>query len=237
MKAHQIIDCLARLDEAAPVEEPVVEPDVKPDVEPAEPVVPTRRPERRPSPFEYPPDWEPGHAPNPKADTLEAQQVKEWLEMTEQPVEDWDWDGSQLRLRLENGSTEVYSRNQLNQAGVFSAFSESEEEIEIENEEPLAIEEISACPCAEPDKAAGTLDMILGRTECPSHSEPGPTVIELDGKQSTKLMTAIDDVISAILGATSERPEKEPKKEKKKGKKPADKDDDKPADKDDDKDE
>jgi hypothetical protein len=123
MKAHEIIDRLASLDEQAPVEEPQVEPDVLPEepaVEPREPA-PRRGPRR--DPYTVPPDFEPGQMPRPKAQdegSDDMASIQSWLEATQQPIQDWEWDGSELRLLMDDGSTEVYTRPQLEQTGVFS---------------------------------------------------------------------------------------------------------------------
>ena len=110
MQLHprDIIDRIASLDEAT-VAEPTVEPTEAPPTE-----RPTERPTRRPSrsPWTMPPDMEPGQEPRPKAED-ESAEIENWLEATEQPIRDWDWDGNELRLALDDGTTEVYSRGQL----------------------------------------------------------------------------------------------------------------------------
>jgi hypothetical protein len=131
MKAHEIIDRLASLDEQTTTEEPAVDPGILPAERPTEPDRPAT-PRRSNDPYELPPDFEPGQMPRPKAED-ESGDIQGWLEATQQPIQDWDWDGQELRLMMDDGSTEVYSRQQLEEIGVFSgemafAMGESEED-------------------------------------------------------------------------------------------------------------
>jgi len=121
--AQFVVDRLAALDEAGglagpPVEEPPVEapPVEAPPVE-APPVEPDIDPN---NPWAVPPDLAPEELPGTKAED-EDQAIESWLTATEQPARDWEWDGQRLRLLLNDGSTEVYSREQLEEIGVFGA--------------------------------------------------------------------------------------------------------------------
>lgn len=223
MNAHELIDRLAALDEAAaPVEEPVTEPGIEePQIEPDAPPAPRRGG----SPYELPPDFEPGQMPRPKA---ESEAIDKWLQATQQPIQDWEWDGQHLRLLMDDGSTEVYSRRQLEQTGVFDqgelAFAESKHPIgeaeDDEKNEPVTdnteglppmpdddqeINDVAAGE-ASPAEAAGTLDMILGRTAVsagpPLPSEP--EVINIEGDKAEQLAQAVGDVVQAILGIVSD---------------------------------
>lgn len=127
MKPHILIDRLAALDEAE-----IAEPEVAPGVdEPA--TEPQRAPSRAPrrDPFELPPDFEePDKLPHPKSEGDESESIRAWLEATQQPIQDWDWDGTKLSLMLDDGSTEIYDRRQLEELGIFDtgqemAFAES----------------------------------------------------------------------------------------------------------------
>jgi hypothetical protein len=229
MNAHEIIDRLARMDEA--FEQPTVEPGTipeepttQPDFEPG--------PDRSPGPYELPPDFDPDAMPHPKAgDDNESETIRNWLEVTQQPVKDWDWDGEKLQMMLDDGSIETYSRQELDQAGVFGgemAFAEStedEDEDDADDDEgdknDFGPENCPTCP-DEPsgDEATGVLDQILGRCPCASEPSltlgcgpgcdssaefggegaPGSEVIEIEGTEAEKLNTAITDVVSAILG-------------------------------------
>jgi hypothetical protein len=71
--------------------------------------------------------------------------IRDWLSATQQPMKDWEWDGENLRVLLDDGSVETYDRQQLDKAGVFGgsdamAFAESKEEAEDEAEEEAEIE-------------------------------------------------------------------------------------------------
>lgn len=225
MRAHQIIDRLARLDEA-PVEEPVVEPDVvpqEPGVEPGEP-----GPRHAPDPYELPPDFEPGGLPHPKAESEEVEAIRGWLEATQQPVQDWEWDGHELRMLMDDGTTEVYSRQQLDPLGIFDgemAFAESEESDNLKGPTDMPFDDQSINDLADDgapdegfppggpadehpgDEAAGVLDQILGRTPCGSAPvgdiAPEGEVIHIEGDQAEKLTNAVSDVVQAILGIVS----------------------------------
>jgi hypothetical protein len=199
MKAYEIIDRLAALDEQAPVEEPQVEPAVTPDEPATEPAEPG--PGRSPDPYELPPDFEPGGLPHPKAEQDDTAVISAWLEATQQPIQDWEWDGNELRLLLDDGSREVYTREQLEEIGVFGgelAFAESEETAAVE---PPTDEDEDE-PVAPPGEAAGVLDQILGRVPSGSASvgEIEPEVIHIEGEEAEKLTQAVSDVVQAILG-------------------------------------
>jgi len=151
-----------------------------------------------------------------------------------------------LRLLLDDGTTEIYSRQQLDQVGIFDgemAFAESEESS-------------SECPCSQgvpEEKPLSVLDQILGRSPCdsstPDELSAGPEVINIEGENAEKLNTAISDIVNAIMGivggetAPEEKSEedqeaKKPTKSSKKGKKKEkDKDKDKDEDEEKDKDE
>lgn len=215
MKAYELIDRLASLDEASTVEEPVVEPETIPGQEPA---LPTRRPSR--DPFSVPPDFEPGQMPRPKAQD-ESGQISSWLSATEQPIQDWEWNGRELRMLMDDGSTEVYNRVQLEQSGVFddsAAFAEAMEDLADEGNgggeslypgmEGPDQETVQAAIADEQpsNEAAGVLDQILGRTS-PSGGcaggEPGmgaSEVIPIEGEQADNLVQAVSDLVSAIIG-------------------------------------
>lgn len=215
MKAYQLIDRLASLDEAAPVEEPIVEPTEAPPTE--RPRTPSRRPSR--DPFELPPDFEPGQMPRPKAND-ESEQIGAWLQATQQPIQDWEWDGHELRMLMDDGTTEVYSRQQLEEAGVFvgeTAFAEGLEGEEGEEGDSLYpdpegpdMETVDAAISAEEvpqENASGTLDMILGRTptcgcdqggEMPG--EMGMSAVAVEGDKAEELVQAVGDLVGAIIG-------------------------------------
>lgn len=124
-RAQQIIEELAALIEA-PVEEPVVEPEI--DVPTERPSAPPPQRERRPAPWRIPPDMEPDTFPRPKAEDQEAHQIERWLQVTQQPLDDWEWDGQTLTLMLRDGNVETYDRRQLEEIGILSqAFAESKE--------------------------------------------------------------------------------------------------------------
>lgn len=214
MKAYQLIDRLASLDEAAPVEEPIVEPTEAPPAE--RPRTPSRRPSR--DPFELPPDFEPGQMPRPKAND-ESEQIGNWLKATQQPIQDWEWDGHELRMLMDDGTTEVYSRGQLEEAGVFAgetAFAESlEDEGGAEGEslypDPVGpdMETVDAAIAAEEvpnDEAAGTLDFILGRNsggcECgaPAPEAAAAEIVPVEGEKAEELVQAVGDLVGAIIG-------------------------------------
>lgn len=222
MNAREIIDKLARLDEQSPVEEPVVEPGVEP-AEPdfPEPTEPTRRPGRRSNPYEMPPDFDPAVMPRPKAEEIDdVEAIESWLEATQQPIDDWDYDGNELRLHMLDGTVEVYSRGQLEQAGVFAdesalAMAESMAEDDFgETPEPIEGEEVvvdgppedveAFLSNADHDEAAGVLDQLLGRS-CPNNEpaediEGEETVIHVDGEEAEELGQAVTDVVQAIIG-------------------------------------
>jgi hypothetical protein len=206
MKAHQIIDRLARLDEA-PVEEPQIEPDVAPTEAPPAPSRPSTRPSS--DPYELPPDFDPGQMPRPKAEDDEAAAINDWLEATQQPITDWDWDGTELRLLMQDGTTEVYTREQLDEIGIFSgemAFAESQSGLFEdcgECPEDLTGEEFAAAgPVDAPSgEATGVLDQILGRTPCAAPSATTQTqTIQVDGEKAEELANAVTDVVQAIIG-------------------------------------
>lgn len=216
MKAHELIDRLAsRLDEQGPVEEPVIEPGTIPEEPEFAPDAPPA-PRRTRSPYELPPDFEPGQMPHPKAENDETDSISNWLEATQQPVQDWEWDGHELRMLMDDGTTEVYSRRQLEEVGIFgqAAFAESEEsgafnfspeDLESDGEETIEENPVFGEPAPE-ENAAGTLDMILGRTPCSACSDTEtemaakPEVISVEGEKAEELTAALGDVVSAILG-------------------------------------
>ena len=224
MKVYEIIDRLARLDEA-PVEEPVVEPEVTPEEPITDPGDPGRR--EAPNPFELPPDFEPGGLPHPKAQSEEIEAIRGWLEATQQPVQDWEWDGHELRLLMDDGTTELYNRQQLDQIGIFDdqlAFAESEEpdnpkglpnmpaddqalnDFVTENPDATVgdVERERPGEQAAGAEAAGVLDQILGRTPCGSASvgeiAPEGEVVHIEGEAAEELTNAVSDVVQAILG-------------------------------------
>ncbi len=227
MQVHHLIDRLARLDEEAPVEEPAVEPGVAPEEPTVEPSDPGRRPSR--DPYELPPDFEPGGLPHPKAEA-ESEAIRGWLEATQQPTQDWEWDGHELRMLLDDGTTEVYGRSQLDQLGIFSgemAFAESEQtdnpkgpdmfsddQAETETETDLVPAENGPAGEHPGNEAAGVLDQILGRSPCGSapvgEIAPEPEVIHIEGEAAEKLTAAVSNVVQAILGvvASGEAPDK-----------------------------
>lgn len=215
MKAYELIDRLASLDEAATVEEPVVEPETIPGQEPA---LPSRRPSR--DPFSVPPDFEPGQMPRPKAQD-ESGQISAWLSATQQPIQDWEWDGRELRMLMDDGSTEVYNRVQLEQSGVFddsAAFAEALEDLGMGGEgegdgeslypgmEGPDQETVQAAIADEQpsNEAAGVLDQILGRTSscgcAGGEPEMGGEMVPIEGEQADNLVQAVSDVVSAIIG-------------------------------------
>lgn len=235
MHPRDIIDRIASLDEAT-VAEPTTEPTEAPPTE-----IPTERPSRRPSrsPWTMPPDMEPGQEPRPKAED-EAAEIEGWLEATEQPIRDWDWDGNELRLALDDGTTEVYTRGQLEEIGVFGgqmAFAESEEPDNDQGLPPMpdddqaindfATGEGEAMVAAGEDEpkmdADGTLDMILGRTPTPAEPAAGGEgtieVIQIDGSQAGEIMGAVSDLVKAIIGTVGGSEEGGDEGEDKKGKK------------------
>jgi len=191
--ARDIINRLAALDEAT-----VAEPEVEPDVIPAEPAAPPApsqpRPTPRHDPYTFPPDWdEPGQMPRPKAED-DTESIEGWLQATRQPITDWEWDGQELRLLMNDGSTEVYTHQQLSDIGVLNgemAFAESQvsEECECEHEHEEGA----------PDEATGVLDAILGRAPCPS-SPQAEEMVQIEGEPAEKLAQAVSDVVTAILG-------------------------------------
>ena len=128
MNAREIIERIDRLNEA-PVEEPEIDPGIaEPDVEPSAPPAPSRpRPGRepRPGPFTVPPDYTPGTFPHPKSGD-DGEEIEAWLEATQQPVQDWEWDGENLRLLLDDGTIETYTRQQLDEIGVFGSMAFAE---------------------------------------------------------------------------------------------------------------
>ncbi len=130
MNVRDLIDKLASMDEAT-IAEPEVDPDVAPPAErPAAPPAPSRPQTRpRPNPYSVPPDFEPGQMPRPKAQD-ESSSIEEWLEATQQPIQDWEWNGQELNLLMDDGSTETYTRQQLDEIGVFgqTAFAEAVED-------------------------------------------------------------------------------------------------------------
>jgi hypothetical protein len=128
MNVRDLIDKLASMDEAT-IAEPEVDPDVAPPAE--RPAAPPARPQPRPrpNPYSVPPDFEPDQMPRPKAQD-ESSSIEEWLEATQQPIQDWEWNGQELNLLMDDGSTETYTRQQLDEIGVFgqSAFAEAVED-------------------------------------------------------------------------------------------------------------
>lgn len=242
MHPRDIIERIAALDEAT-VAEPTVEPTEAPPTE-----RPTERPSRRPSrsPWTMPPDMEPGHEPRPKAED-QSEQIESWLQATQQPVRDWDWDGNELRLALEDGTTEVYTAGQLQEIGIFdgqTAFAESEEGLPFSpdsefldggGEEPCgegeAMVAMGADEPKESDDSHGTLDMILGRTPTPAAEiggEEAVQVVQIDGDHAEDVIDAVSDLVKAIIGAASGSEEGEEPKDDDSGadKKPKDKKED-----------
>ena len=145
VNARDIIERLAQLDES-----PGVETAPTPTTLPNLPK-PTTRPGTTPAPRPNPRPHRP-HDPyeNPKVDAPpkarnndEITAISEWLAVTEQPMQDWEWDGSNLRILMKDGSVETYDRAQLEDAGVFaSSFSESvEDDEENESDEENKIED------------------------------------------------------------------------------------------------
>lgn len=214
MKAHEIIDRLALLDEQAPVEEPPVEPGIAPEEPATEPGDPGRR--QSPDPYELPPDFEPGGLPHPKAEAHDSEAIRGWLEATQQPIQDWEWDGHDLRLLMDDGTTEIYNRGQLDQLGIFDgemAFAESQDDAspdeasaypDIEGPDPDSVQSAIAAEEPDPNEAAGVLDQILGRVPCGSapvgEIASEPEVIHIEGEAAEKLTQAVSDVVQAILG-------------------------------------
>lgn len=219
MNARDIIERLAALDEApaAPEVEPDVAPDVDPDVAPSAPPAPRTPREPSPDPWTVPPDYEPGTFPHPKAGD-ESEAIEGWLEATQQPIQDWEWDGENLRLLLQDGTVETYTRQQLDEIGVFGemAFAESLKEDEDEGEKdgdkdeggeeggeaessdepPFGKEEggepgedAGGCPGAPQDD---TIAAILGTADM------NPEVVA--GEPAQQLTQAVDQLVSAILG-------------------------------------
>jgi hypothetical protein len=197
MNARDIIDRLATLDEAT-VAEPEVEPDVMP-AEPSAPPAPSRpRREPAPDPWSVPPDFEPDQMPRPKAED-ETESIESWLEATQQPIRDWEWDGQELRLLLDDGSTESYTRQQLDEIGVFGqmAFAESEEP-------PTELALDDRPPSGPDEDATGTLDAILGRNgECGCEGG-AEEMISVEGEAAEKLTQGISDVVAGILGIVAQ---------------------------------
>lgn len=130
MNVRDLIDKLASMDEAT-IAEPEVDPDVAPPTErPSAPPAPSRtQPRPRPNPYSVPPDFEPGQMPRPKAED-ESSSIEQWLDATQQPIQDWEWNGEELNLLMDDGSTETYTRQQLDEIGVFGqmAFGEAVED-------------------------------------------------------------------------------------------------------------
>lgn len=219
MNARDIIDRLAALDEAT-----VAEPEVEPDVTPAEPQAPPApsRPRREPAPdpWSVPPDFEPGQMPHPKSED-DTESIQNWLEATQQPIQDWEWDGENLNLLMDDGSTETYTRQQLDEIGVFGmAFAESKEDDEHGDESetgaptgldgdfevPDGLEQSLEAGGEPAENANGTLDAILGRT--PAEAAPGgereTMVAHVEGEAAAELTQAVSGVVSAILGVVDQ---------------------------------
>lgn len=219
MNAREIIERLAALSEA-PVAEPETAPDIaEPEVEPSAPPAPSR-PSREPSPdpWTVPPDYEPGEFPHPKAgDDTEA--IQSWLDATQQPIQDWEWDGQMLRLLMLDGSVESYTREQLDEIGVLGqmAFAEGVEDFkgESDDDEPKG-EADDAEPSGEADDAPecpaegadGPPDVDLGGEDIIGSilgtATPGPDVELVQDEPAAKLAQAVDDVVQAILGVVSQ---------------------------------
>jgi hypothetical protein len=162
-----------------------------------------------------PPDYEPGTFPRPKAED-ESESIESWLEVTQQPIRDWEWDGNHLRLIMLDGSVETYTRDQLSEFGVFDsgesqAFAESQddddddagqaeaEEDDTEDEEGAAEspfgdegESLDSCPCpaGAPSGPDSTIQSILG----------GEDTQVITGEPAERLASAVSDVVSAIIG-------------------------------------
>lgn len=215
MNAREIIERLAALDEA-PVAEPETAPDIaEPEVEPSAPPAPSR-PSREPSPdpWTVPPDYEPGEFPHPKAgDDTEA--IQSWLDATQQPIQDWEWDGQMLKLLMLDGSVESYTREQLDEIGVLGqmAFAEGLEDFkgESDDDEPKGEaddaepkgedDDAPECPSEGADGPPGGEDIIGGIL---GTAAPGPDVEVVQGGPAEKLTQAVDDVVQAILGVVSQ---------------------------------
>ncbi len=161
--------------------------------------------------------------PRPKSGD-ETESIQSWLEATQQPIQDWEWNGQELSLLMDDGSTETYTRQQLDEIGVFGemGFAES---LEDENFDPQAVEAAAEGqdePMGPPepsseldpemaqhlemDDAGGTLDTILGRNDVGvgAGGEPGEpevtsasVVIEVPPEDAAQ---TVSDIISAILG-------------------------------------
>jgi hypothetical protein len=215
------------MDEALPAE-PEVDPDVMP-AEPSAPPAPSRpAPRRRPDPFTVPPDFEPGQMPRPKAED-ETGSIEAWLEATQQPITDWEWNGEELRLLMQDGSTETYTRQQLDEIGVLGqmSFAEAVEDPQEVQPPPENMGEEPSMPDFDGDDGldmdpelaqhleigdedgAGTLDTILGRNCAGGAPEGGregeaEVVINLDPEASQELTQAVSDVVAAILGTVGQ---------------------------------
>jgi hypothetical protein len=196
-----------------------VEPEVEPSVAPPETSPPPARrsaPAPTRDPWSVPPDWEPGPMPRPRAED-ESGAIESWLQATQQPIEDWEWDGENLRLLLDDGSTEAYSRAQLDEIGIFGqqSFAESEEPSFVTDQgqgtgamlspmelSPELSQHLEIDGPGEED-ATGTIDALLGRTSGgnePAGSLGQEEVIQVEGEPAEQLTQAVSDVVSAILG-------------------------------------
>ena len=168
--------------------------------------------------------------PKPKAeDDSDTEAIEQWLAVTQQPMADWDWNGQELRLQMTDGSTETYTRQQLEQAGVFGemSFAESQEDDkdddEGKNEGDGSEGAFGGDDEGEGSKEEGedkliTLDggtMTPGET-CSSGQdmtirgilgvtpgEGGDAGAEPEAP-AERLAHALDDVVSAILGVVSD---------------------------------
>lgn len=226
MNARQIIDRLAALDEASPAPD-IAEPEVDPGIAP-----PQREPDRDPGvdpndPWGVPPDFDPETFPPGKAEDDEGA-IESWLQTTQQPVRDWQWDGQVLKLLLNDGTVESYSREQLDAAGVFGemSFAESVQEAEDEEKEDEGEEkEEEESAEGEDDKPEEGHEEPDGDEAPPfgGENEDGPELlgggddvqgilgneggeaIEVQGPPAEQLAQALGDVVQAILGIVQQQ--------------------------------
>jgi hypothetical protein len=170
-----------------------------------------------------PPDWEPGTFPRPKAED-ESEAIESWLEATQQPIQDWEWDGSNLRLLLDDGSVETYTREQLDEIGVFGqmAFAEGIQEDDDhkgdekgeEDEEDREDKEGEESRSGEgPGESGFSFDGEAGPAEPVDSTisgilgnESGEGEIEvIQGEPANQLTQAVDNLVQAILGVVSDK--------------------------------